>query len=119
MSPTVVFPSTLFVVSASQKNAHIGMRLPAGFAAGASGAAAGIVEPFTPRGRLLWRGEEAMAAALELAAAAEQAAARSGPQDPDEEERFVWRQELLRLAGKARTVGQLAPAITALLTFEM
>ncbi|EIE18262.1 FAD dependent oxidoreductase [Coccomyxa subellipsoidea C-169] len=42
----------------------------AGLAGGASGAAAGLLHPFSPKGKLLWHGEEAMGAALELLAVA-------------------------------------------------
>ncbi|GIL65442.1 hypothetical protein Vafri_19192 [Volvox africanus] len=45
----------------------------AGIAAGGSGAAAGLLHPYNPRGKLLWRGEDAMAVALELVDAAEAA----------------------------------------------
>ncbi|GIM09231.1 hypothetical protein Vretimale_13112 [Volvox reticuliferus] len=58
----------------------------AGIAAGGSGAAAGLLHPYNPRGKLLWRGEEAMAATLELVAAAAAAEAvesvASGPLIP-------------------------------------
>jgi len=39
----------------------------AGIAAGASGASAGLLHPLTPRGGLLWRGAEGVAATLALA----------------------------------------------------
>ncbi|GLI63662.1 hypothetical protein VaNZ11_006699 [Volvox africanus] len=52
----------------------------AGIAAGGSGAAAGLLHPYNPRGKLLWRGEEAMAAAMELVDAAEAAMVAAAPQ---------------------------------------
>jgi glycine/D-amino acid oxidase-like deaminating enzyme len=61
-----------------------------GIAAGGSGAAAGLLHPFTPRGKVLWRGMEAFEDALKLVEVAERAAS-----DGD---RFVWRHGLLRKA---------------------
>jgi glycine/D-amino acid oxidase-like deaminating enzyme len=69
-----------------------------GLGAGASGAAAGTLHPFTPRGRLLWRGAEAFEDALALVAAAERAAAPGAPP-------LAWRAGLLR---PARTRAQAA-----------
>ncbi|KAG1668890.1 hypothetical protein FOA52_016059 [Chlamydomonas sp. UWO 241] len=37
-----------------------------GIAAGGSGSAAGLLHPYSPRGKMLWKGEEAMAVALQL-----------------------------------------------------
>ncbi|MEW5299269.1 MAG: hypothetical protein WDW36_002301 [Sanguina aurantia] len=44
-----------------------------GIAAGGSGAAAGLLHPFSPKCKLLWQGGQAMSAALELIGAAEAA----------------------------------------------
>ncbi|KAK9833582.1 hypothetical protein WJX81_008540 [Elliptochloris bilobata] len=94
----------------------------AGLCGGASRAAAGLLHPFTPRGRLLWRGDEAVADALELVAAAEAAAARAAAcaacdtdkteRDPDIglEDRFVWRQPLMRPARNEQQAREFAAA---------
>ena len=42
-------------------------------AGGASGVAAGLLHPYTPRGKIIWRGTEGVAATLELVEAAENA----------------------------------------------
>lgn len=44
-----------------------------GVAGGASGVAAGLLHPYTPRGKIIWRGTEGVAATLELVRAAENA----------------------------------------------
>ena len=49
-----------------------------GIGAGASGAAAGLLHGYTPRGRLLWMGREGVARTHALLAVAEAAAARRG-----------------------------------------
>ncbi|KAK9842126.1 hypothetical protein WJX84_004137 [Apatococcus fuscideae] len=77
----------------------------AGLAGGASGAAAGLLHPFSPTGKVLWKGEEAMQAALQLVAAAEAAASRAGCQDL-----FVWRQSMVRLAATAKQSRQFEKA---------
>lgn len=92
---------------------------------GGSGAAAGLLHPFSPRGKLLWRGEEAMIDALELVAAAEaavgafvaqqglqsevssvnvSASADTAPATPSGAETFVWRQPLMRAAVSIKQV---------------
>ncbi|KAL3149187.1 hypothetical protein ABBQ32_002016 [Trebouxia sp. C0010 RCD-2024] len=69
----------------------------AGLGSGGSGAAGGLLHPFSPKGKLLWKGQEAFEAALELIAAAEHASNESKPaSDP-----FVWRQDILRPAADA------------------
>ena len=87
-------------------------RLAAGVGAGASGASAGLLHPYTPRGKLLWRGEECMAAAMDLVAAAEAAVQRrtepNGEPRPSSSgaigEPFVWRQPIMRPAVSAKQV---------------
>lgn len=44
-----------------------------GIAGGASGVAAGLLHPYTPRGKIIWRGVEGVAATLRLVEAAEAA----------------------------------------------
>jgi hypothetical protein len=46
-----------------------------GIAGGASGVAAGLLHPYTPRGKIIWRGVEGVAATLRLVEAAEAAEA--------------------------------------------
>lgn len=71
------------------------MSCDAGLAGGASGAAAGLLHPFSPRGRPLWMAEAAMPAALRLLAAAQAVAPG---------ERFVWDTQLLRPAADEKQV---------------
>eukprot|EP00873_Tetraselmis_striata_P043043 jgi/Tetstr1/463307/TSEL_008231.t1 len=66
-----------------------------GLGAGGSGAAAGLLHPYTSRGKLLWKGAEGVEAALELVAAAEQHAEPGTPG-------FVWRSGLLRPAKSSK-----------------
>eukprot|EP00775_Hariotina_reticulata_P006660 gene6660-6884_t len=54
---------------------HVTVVDAVGIGAGGSGAAAGLLHPYTPKGKLLWRAQEALAAALDLLAVAEAAAA--------------------------------------------
>lgn len=63
-----------------------------GIADEASGAAAGLLHPLTPRGRPVWRALDAWGAALELVEAAEKASKR------DAHPKAVWRKGILRLA---------------------
>ena len=96
---------------AHQRTICKGAGVAAGVGAGASGASAGLLHPYTPRGKLLWRGEECMAAALDLVAAAEAAAAcrpevnqEAGPTGSAASEPFVWRQPIMRPAISAKQV---------------
>ena len=85
-----------------------------GLGAGASGASAGLLHPYTPRGKLLWRGEECMEAALDLVAVAMAAArphaamqqgdSRAGAGGGPALDPFVWRQPILRPAVTAKQV---------------
>lgn len=68
----------------------------AGLGGGASGAAAGLLHPFSPRGRPLWEAGRALPAALALLDAAEAAAPGAPP--------FRWRQPLLRPAADEKQV---------------
>lgn len=63
----------------------------ASLGAGASGAAAGLLHPYNSRGRLLWRGREALDEATQLVCAAEKAVAEG-------HETFVSRKKLMRPA---------------------
>lgn len=66
-----------------------------GIGAGGSGAAAGLLHPFTPTVKLMWRAEAAMREALHLLDVAEAAAAcSSGLHEP-----IAWRHGMLRPAG--------------------
>ncbi|KAF6266139.1 hypothetical protein COO60DRAFT_644965 [Scenedesmus sp. NREL 46B-D3] len=56
---------------------HVTVVDAVGIGAGGSGAAAGLLHPFSPKGKLLWKAHEAMASALQLLEAAEEAAAQS------------------------------------------
>eukprot|EP00798_Chlamydomonas_sp_ICE-L_P005011 gene5010-34796_t len=64
-----------------------------GIAAGASGAAAGLLHPLNPKGKALWKGLEAMDAALELVDAAQRSAESCGAPP------FVWQNGLVRPTG--------------------
>lgn len=65
----------------------------------ASGAAAGLLHPLTPRGRPAWQAQHAWAGALELANAATLAAERAGLPRP------TWKGQILRLAQSPAQVG--------------
>jgi len=75
---------------------HIDLYDSFGLGAGGSGAAAGLLHPYTPRGKVLWRGVEAFQDALRLVGAAE-AAVDASTTPP-----FVWRHGLLRPARSAK-----------------
>ena len=85
-----------------------------GLGAGASGASAGLLHPYTPRGKLLWRGEECMKAALDLVAVAAAAVQPHAAMERDDSpagaateppvEQFVWRQPIMRPAVTAKQV---------------
>lgn len=68
-----------------------------GLGGGASGAAAGLLHPFSPKGRPIWMAEAAMPAARRLLEAAQEAA-------PDAQ--FVWDTALLRPAADDKQVGK-------------
>eukprot|EP00891_Asterochloris_glomerata_P002033 jgi/Astpho2/2033/Aster-x0499 len=61
----------------------------AGLGAGGSGAAGGLLHPYTPKGKELWRGHEAFGEALELLKVAEQCAG---------DQQVAWRQDIMRPA---------------------
>lgn len=65
-----------------------------GLADGASGAAAGLLHPTSPRGKLMWRGDEAFLATRRLVDVAEAAGRKQ----------IAWRQGVLRLAQTQRQV---------------
>ena len=68
-----------------------------GLGAGGSGAAAGLLHPYSPRGKLLWQGLEAFQDAVRLAEAAEAAAAAdAAAQDSSPQAPFTWRHGILR-----------------------
>ena len=75
-----------------------------GIGAGGSGVAAGLLHPYTPRGKVLWQGREAFQDALHLIEAAESA---NGTEDSP----FVWRHGLLRPARQLKQAQQFAKHI--------
>eukprot|EP00850_Spirogloea_muscicola_P004361 SM000018S03726 [mRNA] locus=s18:987117:990046:+ [translate_table: standard] len=93
-----------------------------GVGAGASGISGGLLHPFSPRGKLLWKGQECWRAALRLVEAAE-TAAQSNSSFADCKQPIVLRRGLLRLAtedkhssdfrknAKAASDGDLARAV--------
>jgi glycine/D-amino acid oxidase-like deaminating enzyme len=83
-----------------RKEFHVDLFDSHGIAAGASGVAAGLLHPYTPRGKVLWRGIEAFEDALDLVEASE--TARSPDESP-----FVWRNGLLRLAHSSSAAQKL------------
>ncbi|KAG2436276.1 hypothetical protein HXX76_006587 [Chlamydomonas incerta] len=96
---------------------HLHLYDAAGIAAGGSGAAAGLLHPYSPRGKLLWRGQEAMDEALQLVAAAEaaHAAAEAGPSAQQLAGAggggpFVWRDGLVRSAATIKQSADFAKA---------
>ena len=96
-----------------------------GIAGGASGVAAGLLHPYTPRGKIIWRGVEGVAATLALVAAAEDAERRldsgaavlddddgAGPHDRRGES-IAWRRGTVRPAKnlkQARDLAKFAPS---------
>ena len=62
-----------------------------GVGGGASGVSGGLLHPYTPKGRLLWKGSEGWQAALTLLAAAEAAALARRDLKP-----IAWRRGILR-----------------------
>jgi glycine/D-amino acid oxidase-like deaminating enzyme len=77
-----------------------------GLGAGGSGAAAGLLHPYTPRGKLLWQGLPAFKASLDLVNAAEEAFTNVLDSELGEKSKkrrqFVWRHGLLRPARTAK-----------------
>jgi glycine/D-amino acid oxidase-like deaminating enzyme len=64
----------------------------AGIGGGASGVSGGLLHPYSPKGKLLWKGREGWQAALSLLAAAEAAAARRSRHSKS----IAWRRGILR-----------------------
>ena len=93
-----------------------------GIAGGASGVAAGLLHPYTPRGKIIWRGVEGVAATLALVAAAEDAERRLGqPPSPTtttgRSTRSTWRVDRVatwdrvpRKLKQARDLAKFAPS---------
>ena len=90
-----------------------------GIAGGASGVAAGLLHPYTPRGKIIWRGVEGVAATLRLVDAAEAAerALDAGhahlPPDPTTAtarrgRAIAWRKGTVRPARNAKQARDLA-----------
>jgi len=76
-----------------------------GLGAGGSGAAAGLLHPYTPRGKLLWQGLPAFQASLDLINAAEEATSvlnNNLKNKIRKKRQFVWRHGLLRPARTAK-----------------
>ncbi|KAG2484622.1 hypothetical protein HYH03_016576 [Edaphochlamys debaryana] len=99
---------------------HLHLYDAAGIAAGGSGAAAGMLHPYSPRGKLLWRAAEAMEASLEAVAAAEAAAASMPAAATGElaaalagvgEGPFVWRRGLVRPAASVKQSADFAKTL--------
>ncbi|KAL0055085.1 hypothetical protein WJX82_006839 [Trebouxia sp. C0006] len=74
----------------------------AGLGSGGSGAAGGLLHPFSPKGKLLWQGQQAFETALELIAEAEAGAQQLSQQTGTAADQFVWRQDILRPAADAK-----------------
>lgn len=99
----------------AQQRIHVDVYDSVGIAAGGSGAAAGLLHPLTPRGKLLWRGPDAMRDALELVEVAEAAAARcaaaesanAGAGHPANGQ-FVWRFGMVRPAASLKQAKDFA-----------
>ena len=64
-------------LSDASEQVHVSVIDSHGIGSGASGAAAGLLHPFTPRGGISWMGTEGFAATSRLAAAAEAALERA------------------------------------------
>jgi glycine/D-amino acid oxidase-like deaminating enzyme len=85
-----------------------------GLGAGGSGAAAGLLHPYTPRGKLLWQGLPAFQASLDLVNAAEEARTAvvdtKGLENSKKRRQFVWRHGLLRPARTAKQAKDFSKA---------
>ena len=81
--------SAYHLVKASPKPIQLTLYEGSSLGAGASGAAAGLLHPYNGKGRLLWRGKEALDEAKQLVHAAEGAS---------EGETGIWNRELMRPA---------------------
>lgn len=105
---------------------HVTVVDAAGLGGGASRAAAGLLHPYNPKGKLVWKGREGFACTLRLAAAAESALAAqrtaSGPSESDdacaaqphasapeaEHDPVVYRSGILRIGANAKQSWELA-----------
>ena len=93
-----------------------------GIAGGASGVAAGLVHPYTARGRVVWRGVEGAAGArrlMRVAASASETAADGGWRERSDDCDGGWREDVGRATGErrgepvSREPGIVRPARTA------
>ena len=76
-----------------------------GLGGGASGTAAGLLHPFSPKGKLTWLGMEGFTSALRLIKAAE--AADSPPRHDASDDRVAAWNGILRIGGHARQSWEL------------
>lgn len=82
--------------STSYQPIHVEVYDAYGLAAGGSGAAAGLLHPYTPKGKVLWKGLEAYKEALHLIEAAENAVNLNASSQRQDKSTFVWRHGMLR-----------------------
>ena len=115
--------------SSSRRPVEVHLFDEKGIAGGASGVAAGLLHPYTPRGKIIWKGVDGVAATLSLVAAAEDAERRldSGAATLEDDEAttttstaerrrgeaIAWRKGTVRPARnlkQARDLARFAPA---------
>lgn len=88
-----------------------------GIGAGASGAAAGLLHPYTPKGKLTWLGAEAFAAAQRMVSIAEQAhhqCPRQSVAADDGPGAVAYRHGILRVGGNAKQSWELTTNLQAI-----
>ena len=83
-----------------------------GLGSGGSGAAAGLLHPYTPRGKVLWNGLEAFKDAVQLVDAAQDAVSSSSTEEEEKKKEFVWRHGLLRPARNPKQARDFAKNVS-------
>lgn len=69
-----------------------------GVGGGASGVSGGLLHPYSPKAKLLWRGAEFWKESMDLLRSAEQANGTAGSEDgaSQDDEALIWRRGILR-----------------------
>lgn len=67
-----------------------------GVGGGASGVSGGLLHPYSPKVKLLWRGAEFWKECMDLLRSAEQANGATGSDGTSEDEALIWRRGILR-----------------------
>ncbi|RCV20378.1 hypothetical protein SETIT_4G051500v2 [Setaria italica] len=67
-----------------------------GVGGGASGVSGGLLHPYSPKVKLLWRGAEFWKESMDLLRSAEQANGTAGADTTSQDERLIWRRGIVR-----------------------